>query len=57
MSARDRRRLRLRKESLRQLTPIDLTVVAGGRGASPRTYQCTRSETLIIDDADGPHGQ
>ncbi|HUS62988.1 MAG TPA: hypothetical protein VMZ28_00545 [Kofleriaceae bacterium] len=42
---RDRgpRRLHLRRESLRQLTPADLTAVAGGRGPSPRTYQCTRS--------------
>lgn len=40
------RPLRLRKESLRQLTPVELIEVAGGFRAKPRTYECTRSETM-----------
>jgi hypothetical protein len=44
------RRLRLRKESLRQLDPVDLDQVAGGRGAAPRTYECTRSDPWRVDE-------
>ena len=39
-NANRRRKLSLRRETLRQLTTKELKLVAGGR-LSPRTYVCT----------------
>ena len=52
-----RKPLRLRKETLRQLTPADLAAAAGGRAYQPRTYYCTKVGTVIIpDEPDDPSG-
>ena len=40
-NANRKRKLSLRRETLRQLTTKELKLVAGGRPVSPRTYVCT----------------
>ena len=50
MRRQDARRLRVRRESLRQLTPTELTAAAGGRNYQPRTTYCTKSGTLFVPE-------
>ena len=51
MHKKDRRGLRLDKQTLRQLTPIDEVVLrdVGGGRTPPRTGICTTSTEVIVN--------